>query len=56
LNGHTVMKQGPLYALDAPAVNKKNIKATPRVGISQAKEELLRFYILDNPFVSKHRM
>lgn len=55
LNGHTVMAKGPLYVLDTPAVNKKNIKATPRIGISQAKEELLRFYIADNPFVSKQR-
>lgn len=53
LNGQNVMLKGPLYAVDAPAINKKNIKATPRIGISHAQEELLRFYIADNPFVSK---
>jgi DNA-3-methyladenine glycosylase len=53
LNGHTLMEKGPLYVLDAPNIDVKKIKATPRIGISHAKEELLRFYIINNPFVSK---
>ncbi|MBI4357961.1 MAG: DNA-3-methyladenine glycosylase [Candidatus Omnitrophica bacterium] len=28
------------------------IQAAPRIGISRAKEKVLRFYLMDNPFVS----
>lgn len=34
-------------------VKTKDIIASPRVGISQAKDAPWRFYIKDNPFVSK---
>jgi DNA-3-methyladenine glycosylase len=34
-------------------ISKKDICSTPRIGISKAKNELLRFYIKNNSFVSK---
>ena len=52
-NGIDVTKKGELYLLDAPAIASKDIIITPRIGISKAADEMLRFYIKDNPFVSK---
>jgi len=52
-NGVNLMQQGELYVLDAPKIDPKNIVVTTRVGISKAADEKLRFYIKDNPFVSK---
>ncbi len=53
LNGIDVTKKGELYALDAPLIPDKKIIHTTRIGISTAKDDILRFYIKDNEFVSK---
>ncbi len=53
LNNYDVTKKGDLYVLDAPDISSKNIVTTTRIGVSKAAHELFRFYIKDNPYVSK---
>jgi DNA-3-methyladenine glycosylase len=53
-NGIDVTKKGPLFVIDAPAIHKQDIAASGRIGVSRAVEELLRFYIKDNRFVSRN--
>jgi len=36
-----------------PEVNKSEIVSKPRIGIKNGADELLRFYIKDNNFISK---
>ena len=50
LNGHN-LKQSPLKLIIQKPI--KDITQTKRVGISQAKDVLWRFYITGNPYVSK---
>ncbi len=42
-----------IYILNFPNISKNNIVQTTRIGITKSKELPLRFYIKDNPFVSK---
>lgn len=42
-----------IYILDAPGIEKKKIAASKRIGIKKSVDLLWRFYIKDNPFVSK---
>lgn len=49
-NGHDLSKR-PLYLKPGPKC--KDIIQTTRIGISQAKEELYRFYINNNRYISK---
>jgi len=42
-----------IYILDAPKLKKNQIIQTTRIGITKSKELPWRFYIKDNPFVSK---
>ena len=42
-----------IYILDSPMISKNNIIQTTRIGITKSKELPLRFYIKNNPFVSK---
>jgi DNA-3-methyladenine glycosylase len=51
LNGHDLTKY-PLVIIDSPS-GKIRIKSSPRVGISVAKEELLRYYVEGSRFVSR---
>lgn len=51
LNGSSLIK-GPLRIYDAK-IKDLEIVQTTRIGISKAQEQLLRFYIKDNSFVSK---
>lgn len=51
LYGHNLTK-APLQILESEDINF-NITETTRIGISQAKNEIARFYIADNRFVSK---
>jgi DNA-3-methyladenine glycosylase len=53
LNGHD-LRQAPLRLLTAdPALSPDDIITGTRIGISKARDELRRFYIKDNPYVSK---
>lgn len=51
-NGHD-LSEPPLRLLIKPAIPDTKITQTTRIGISQAQEKPWRFYITDNPFVSK---
>lgn len=51
-NNHPLW-QAPLYLLYAPPVNENDIIITTRIGITRATEQPWRFYIKNNPFVSK---
>lgn len=53
LNGIDVTKEGPLYVLDVPEIPANQIVTTKRIGISKAVDDLLRFYVEENQFVSK---
>lgn len=49
-------KKSNLWVEDAPKLQKKQIVATPRIGVAYAGEAAawpLRFYIKDNPYISK---
>lgn len=50
--GHDLTKP-PLVLLPGEPVAKKDIAKAPRIGISRAMHKPWRFYIKDNPFVSK---
>ena len=52
LNGHDLMKS-PLRLMIQPAIDERQIAKSPRIGISQAKDVEWRFYIKDNPYVSR---
>ena len=49
--GLDLTKKGPLYILDNH-IKRDLITTTPRIGISKAKEELLRFCLKDSPYLS----
>lgn len=53
LNGIDVTKEGPLYVLDAPEIPVNQIVTTKRIGISKAVDDLLRFYVEENQFISR---
>lgn len=50
-NGKTLFGNGPFSLL--PGVNPGKIVQTTRIGISRELEKPWRFYIADNPFISK---
>jgi DNA-3-methyladenine glycosylase len=54
LYGHDLSKP-PLQLLEGPKVKPDDIITGPRIGISQAVDELLRFYVRDNPYVSRKK-
>jgi DNA-3-methyladenine glycosylase len=51
-NGHN-LRQKPLVLSIGENIESKDIVLSARVGISRAVDEPLRFYIKDNPFISK---
>lgn len=52
LNGHD-LRTGPVKITAQPEINSKNIIQTTRIGISEGKNVPWRFYIKNNPYVSK---
>lgn len=52
LNGHLLTKS-PLILTKRTPLDKSQIVQTTRIGISKAKDIPWRFYIKDNPYVSK---
>ncbi|MDB5170069.1 MAG: DNA-3-methyladenine glycosylase [Candidatus Saccharibacteria bacterium] len=52
MNGHD-LTEAPLQLVLQPPVDQADIVQTTRIGISQAKNVPWRFYLRDNPFVSK---
>jgi DNA-3-methyladenine glycosylase len=52
LNGHA-LDQEPLKLIFRPPQAAHVIGVTTRIGISKAQQKLWRFYLLDNPYVSK---
>jgi DNA-3-methyladenine glycosylase len=49
-------KKSGLWVEEAPTIPKKNIIETTRIGVAYAGEAAnwpLRFYIKDNPYISK---
>lgn len=54
-NGHLLSEQ-PLYIVKGAPLPEEQVAATPRVNIDyagEAKEWLWRFYIKDNPYISR---
>ncbi len=43
----------PLWIATGTEVGAGDVSSSPRIGISRAREKLLRFYIRDNSFVSR---
>ncbi len=52
LSGHD-LSEPPVQFIKQPALSASKITITYRIGISRAVHELRRFYITDNPYVSK---
>lgn len=52
LNGHDLTNE-PIKLIPVPALPQSSITTTPRIGISHAKDTPWRFFITDNPYVSK---
>jgi len=52
LNGHD-LRAGELQLIPQPTLLTGEITQTTRIGISQGKDVPWRFYITDNPYVSK---
>jgi DNA-3-methyladenine glycosylase len=53
LNGHDI-RHSPLRLVIRPPVGQQEIVQTTRIGISRAQEVPWRFYIKNNPYVSRH--
>lgn len=49
----TDLSGSEIYILDAPSVDPKKISASKRIGIKKSVDLPWRFFIKDNPFVSK---
>lgn len=52
LNGHD-LHAPPIRLVLKPSLSDQQITRTTRIGISKAKDELLRFYITHNKYVSR---
>lgn len=52
LNGHNLTRP-PLQLVLQPAIDSTDIIQTTRIGISREQHQPWRFYIKDNPFISK---
>lgn len=53
-SGHDLAKS-PIQLIRRPTLADEQVSTGPRIGISKAVNELRRFYITDNPYVSRAR-
>lgn len=51
-SGHDLL-QAPIQLIKRPAIDKKQIIMTTRIGITKAASEIARFYIKNNQYVSR---
>ncbi len=51
-NGHD-LRNAPLKLIQGDPIEDTDVTTTTRIGISRAQDELKRWYIKDNPYVSK---
>jgi len=51
--GIDLTEEGELYIIGHETDEKPSIATSKRIGIKKASEKLWRFYIKDNPFISK---
>ena len=54
MNGHD-LRQGSMKLITGALQPNEEIATSSRVGISRAKDALRRYYIKDNPYVSRHK-
>lgn len=54
LNGHD-LRHSPLLLINGKTFKDSEVTRTTRIGISQAKDELRRFYVTDNLYVSRKK-
>jgi DNA-3-methyladenine glycosylase len=52
LSGHD-LGESPIKLIKKPTLPDAEVTTGPRIGISKAMHELRRFYVTDNPYVSK---
>ena len=52
-NNALSLQQGPLRILAGERVDDADVLISPRVGITKAAGDMLRFYVADNPYVSR---
>lgn len=55
LNGHN-LRYAPLRLVSGMPIDPSEIVTTPRIGISKAMDAQRRFYLRDNPYVSRQRV
>lgn len=53
LYGTDLTKKGNLYITQGKIIQSNQICSSPRIGISNAQENLWRFYICDNEFIAR---
>ena len=51
-DGHPLFRSGDLYLTAGEPVPESEVLVTPRIGVTSAKDLLLRFLLADDPFVS----
>lgn len=54
LSGHD-LQQAPLRLLSGTLRRGEEVASSPRIGISRAREIHRRYYIVGNPYVTRHR-
>lgn len=53
-NGHN-LSMPPIQLIKKPAMANNLISSSQRIGISKATSKLRRFFIINNPYLSKHK-
>jgi DNA-3-methyladenine glycosylase len=50
---HAELQRGALRILHGTPVPDAEVRVSPRIGITKAADEMLRFYVADSPYVSR---